>query len=164
MPRRKRQQAPGALEHVRAFVNSIDLEGGAEQLVDPTALVRWLAARDLIDAGASASRADLRRALELREALRAFLLANNGAAPDPEAAGVLQAAARRAGLGVRFAPSGSEIAPAKAGVDGAVGRLLAMVHAAMQDSSWERLKACPWDTCHWAFYDHTKNHSGVWCT
>jgi predicted RNA-binding Zn ribbon-like protein len=26
------------------------------------------------------------------------------------------------------------------------------------------LKACPWHTCHWAFYDHTKNSGGVWCT
>src|SRR3712207_8580100 len=27
----------------------------------------------------------------------------------------------------------------------------------------ERLKACPWDSCQWAFYDQSRNRSGVWC-
>jgi predicted RNA-binding Zn ribbon-like protein len=26
------------------------------------------------------------------------------------------------------------------------------------------MKACREHTCEWAFYDHTKNHSGTWCT
>ena len=50
------------------------------------------------------------------------------------------------------------------GVDGALGRLLAIVAAAQADGTWERLKACPWDTCRWAFYDHSRNRSGVWCS
>jgi predicted RNA-binding Zn ribbon-like protein len=48
-------------------------------------------------------------------------------------------------------------------VDGALGALLGTVAAAMADGTWSRLKACRADNCHWAFYDHTRNRSGVWC-
>jgi predicted RNA-binding Zn ribbon-like protein len=66
---------------------------------------------------------------------------------------------------MRFDDSGvATLEPAAAGVDGALGRLLAIVAAAQADGSWERLKACPWDTCRWAFYDHSKNRSGRWCS
>ena len=34
----------------------------------------------------------------------------------------------------------------------------------MADGTWSRLKACRAGTCRWAFYDHTRNRSGVWCT
>ena len=33
----------------------------------------------------------------------------------------------------------------------------------MGDRSWPRLKACPAEDCHWAFYDHSRNRSGTWC-
>jgi predicted RNA-binding Zn ribbon-like protein len=33
----------------------------------------------------------------------------------------------------------------------------------MADGSWERLKICPADDCHWAFYDASKNRSRTWC-
>jgi predicted RNA-binding Zn ribbon-like protein len=49
------------------------------------------------------------------------------------------------------------------GIDGALGRLLAIVFRAMNDGTWERLKACPADDCEWAFYDWSKNGSGTWC-
>ena len=50
------------------------------------------------------------------------------------------------------------------GVDGALGRLLAIVHDAIETGDWRRLKACRNDTCLWAFYDHSKNHSRHWCS
>jgi predicted RNA-binding Zn ribbon-like protein len=48
-------------------------------------------------------------------------------------------------------------------VDGAIGRVLAVVYGAMADGSWERLKACPREVCHWVFYDASRNRSGKWC-
>jgi predicted RNA-binding Zn ribbon-like protein len=30
--------------------------------------------------------------------------------------------------------------------------------------TFERLKICRNDECQWAFYDHSRNRSGVWCT
>jgi predicted RNA-binding Zn ribbon-like protein len=164
MSHRKRQEAPGRLELVREFVNSVDIEDATEELSDAAALERWLRARDLLEAGAEAGEEDLRHAIGVREALRAQLRAHNGGEPDPEAVATLHDAANRAGVALRFSEHGSELAPTAGGVDGALGRLLTLVHAAEHDGTWQRLKACPWHTCHWAFYDNTKNHSGVWCT
>ena len=48
--------------------------------------------------------------------------------------------------------------------DDAVGQVLAIVAVAAADGTWERLKACPADDCHWAFYDFSRNHSRTWCT
>lgn len=161
------QEAPGQLEVVRSFVNSLDVEDRREELGTPDALVAWLAERELVDAdaGAGASAADLRRAVELREALREVLLGHHGDHEvDPAAVETIEAAARRARLEVTFVPDFSaRVAPAKGGVDGALGRLLAIVASAQADGTWARLKACPWDTCKWAFYDHSRNRSGVWC-
>ena len=160
------QEAPGRLELVRAFVNSADLEDGVEELSSPEALAGWLRKRDLLEpADAGAGGADLDRALALREALRKLLLGHHGDhEPDRSAIAAVESAARRSRLEVRFAPDGiARTAPGRDAVDGALGRLLAIVAAAQADGTWERLKACPWDTCHWAFYDHSRNRSGVWC-
>jgi predicted RNA-binding Zn ribbon-like protein len=161
---RKRQDAPGRLEAVREFVNTWDKEDGEDSLSSSDALSRWLADHDLLESGAEVGEADLTRALKVREALRAQLMAHNGGERAPEAVETLHEAARRAGVGLCFGPDGSTLAPEADGVDGAIGRLLMVVHEAEHDGTWERLKACPWDTCHWAFYDNTKNASGVWCT
>ena len=161
------QPAPGALEAVRAFVNTVNLEDEQEQLTDPRALGTWLRERELLDGGGRAPTvADLRRAVDLREALRELLLGHHGDhEPASGAAETVDAAARRARLEMRFDERGTAtLAPAAAGVDGALGRLLSIVAAAQADGSWERLKACPWDTCRWAFYDHSKNRSGRWCS
>ena len=67
----KLQQAPGELEHVRAFVNTVDIEQRTDELESPSSLATWLAAHGLIAPGVPASAADLVHAIELREALRA---------------------------------------------------------------------------------------------
>jgi predicted RNA-binding Zn ribbon-like protein len=162
---RKEQHAPGALERVRAFVNTIDLEQDEEQLDEPAALARWLVEHDLAPRGLRATRGDLARALELREALRAVLLAHNGAGSEPpEALETLDDAVGRADVELRFR-TGCEasLEPQVGGVTGALGRLLVIVQASVADGSWRRLKACRDHTCAWAFYDHTRNRSGTWC-
>ena len=37
------------------------------------------------------------------------------------------------------------------------------VAEAVRDRSWQRVKACRADDCRWAFYDRSRNRSGVWC-
>ena len=74
--------AHGALELVQRFVNSVDLESGEDELAGPDELRAWLAERDLIAAGAAVGRADHNRAIDVREGLRALLMANNGVEPD----------------------------------------------------------------------------------
>jgi predicted RNA-binding Zn ribbon-like protein len=160
------QEAPGRLELVRAFVNSVDLEDRKDDFGSASALAAWLFERGLLGRGARVSAQDLTRAIALREALRALLLANHDDDSMPPAAAVeaIEATARRSGLGLSFAPDGfARVASGAGGVDGAMGDLLAIVAAAQADGTWRRLKACPWDTCRWAFYDHSRNRSGVWC-
>lgn len=161
----KRQDAPGELEQVRGFVNTVDLEAGTEELRDPEDLRTWLVERELASPDVRVSRPDLRRAIELREALRAILAAHTDGVPaSPDAARTLDEFAVRAGLELRFDDrGGARLEPVSGGVNGALGRLLATVHGAIADGSWSRLKACRDHACAWAFYDHTKNRSGTWC-
>src|SRR3954471_11541425 len=157
--------APGDLNHVRRFVNTHDLEDGSDDIAEPEALRDWLAERGLIDERAELTDADVRHARAVREALRKLLLANNGDELEPAAVETLNAAAKGAELQVRVGPDGSvELAPVRTGIDAAIGRLLAIVHTAMADGTWSRMKACRLhDTCEWAFYDWSKNRSGAWC-
>jgi predicted RNA-binding Zn ribbon-like protein len=161
----KQQEAPGELEHVRAFVNTIDLEEGAEELTGPDELAGWLMQHGLAPAGLHATADDLEHAIALREALRSVLLAHNADAfVHADAASELDGAAGRARLRLRFDKQGSgTLEPEARGVDGALGRLLAVVHRSAAAGTWTRLKACRDETCAWAFYDHTKNRSGTWC-
>jgi predicted RNA-binding Zn ribbon-like protein len=156
---------PGELELVRAFVNTVDLETGEDDLATPAALAAWLGANGLLGQGARARRADLQQAVVVREALRSLLVANNGGKANPGAAALLDAAARSARLAVRFGSDGAAVLePRAGGVAGAVGRLLAIVAGSMADGTWSRLKACRAENCRWAFYDHARNRSRTWCS
>jgi predicted RNA-binding Zn ribbon-like protein len=155
---------PGDLVHVKEFVNSVDFEDDIERLDSPAALRDWFAERGWLDRGERLTDADLRQALEVREAIRSLLLANNGHALDEQAVDSLNSAAARAEILVRFDDGGAgDLAPARSGIDGALGHLLAIVYRSMAEDTWPRLKACPYHTCKWAFYDHSKNRSGTWC-
>jgi predicted RNA-binding Zn ribbon-like protein len=156
--------APGELELVRAFVNTWNADRDTDAVPGPAELRDWLVEHDLLDAGARVTAADHREAIEVREALRAVLLANAGLDLDPGAAPVLDVASRRARLAVRFDDTGGvHIEPEAGGVAGAVGRMLAIVAAAQEEGTWPRLKACLADDCQWAFFDRSRNRSAVWC-
>jgi predicted RNA-binding Zn ribbon-like protein len=158
------QTAPGELERVRDFVNTLDVESGADELSSPEALRAWLHGRGLAPVR-SATRADLVAARRLREAIRALLLENNGLSVRKEAALTLNRAAARAGVSLRFDPGGQvRLEPAARGVDAALGRLVAIAASAMVAGTWTRLKACRAGDCQWAFYDHARNHSRHWCS
>ena len=162
-----REPAPGALGLVQAFVNSnYDLEHGhgAELLGDPRALRVWLAARGLMRAGEPVDDGDLARALAVREGLRALLIANNGGVLDRAAVAELDAAAAHASFGVRLATNSPEFEPHASGVGGALATILAVATRSMLDGSWQRFKACRQHDCRWAFYDHSRNAAGNWCS
>ena len=157
--------APHELAAIEAFVNTVDLEDGDEALSIPAALAGWLAEHDLAGPGETFTHDDLARAVAVREALRALLLANTGVALDPAAPATLTAAADRAQLTVAVDEHGhARVEPRAAGIDRVFGRLLGIVARAQADGSWERMKACPWHTCHVAFYDHSRNRSRTWCS
>ena len=93
-----------------------------------------------------------------------LLLANNGGERDPGSIEALNDVAAEASLTVRFDPTESRCWRSRAPGTGAVlAPLVAIAYEAMVAGTWSRLKACPADDCHWAFYDHSKNRSGTWC-
>jgi predicted RNA-binding Zn ribbon-like protein len=158
------QAAPGELELVRNFVNTNDFDEGTEQLTSPAALSEWLEQHDL-GVEKTLRRPDLDRAIELREALRALLLANAGEALDPAVMKTLNEIAGRVRLLVRFDEHGhSTLDSEKGGIECALGEILAIVHRSMSEGTWPRLKACRDETCVWAFYDKSKNRSAQWCS
>jgi len=157
--------APQPLYLVQRFVNSIDLESGEDELSSPEALRDWFVERGLMDANERVSAADLRRAIDVREGLRAVLLQNNGLPLDEDRVERLDSAVGRAAVRVRFAPGRDpELVTDAKGIDGAIARLMAIVAAAVEHGRWERLKACPREECEWAFFDRSKNRSGRWCS
>jgi predicted RNA-binding Zn ribbon-like protein len=161
-----RAPAPGDLGVVQALVNSFyDLDNhGGDLLATPESLGRWLRKWDLIETGADLAPADVRRAVDVREGLRALLFINNGAEADRGAISRMNEALRGSGLWVRLEPDGRPDFRAPAGLDGALGLMAAIVAAAQLEGRWTRLKACPGDHCGWAFYDHSRNMASSWCS
>ena len=170
-----RAPAPGALALVQAFINThydLEVEHGAELLGTPDALASWLARRGLTPAPVAAGEGDLRRALAAREALRALAATNGaggaggagGATARRDAATALDRAARGAPVEIGFGTDGPHFTSGDGGVSGAIGVLMAITARAMLDGSWSRLKVCPGDDCGWAFYDHSRNQAGRWCS
>jgi len=103
--------APGRLEVVRLFVNTLDIELGTDELRTPAALAGWLAAHGLLPGSRAhdqddpraapasrpaalppqAAQADVGQAIALREALRGVLRSHVGTGAPmvvPEAMGV----------------------------------------------------------------------------
>jgi predicted RNA-binding Zn ribbon-like protein len=153
-----------SLEIIERFVNTAHFEQGEveEQLDSPAALEAFLAENDL--GKVAVKPADLRRALDVREALRNVIGANNGVPLDPGSVDLLNRTAARAKVVAAFDDHASwRVEPVSDGVDGALGQMLATVFRAMSDGSWTRMKACGNPDCRWAFYDASKNRSGRWC-
>jgi predicted RNA-binding Zn ribbon-like protein len=150
---------------VQAFVNTVDVENGIEELTGPEALRAVLTRIGALEEGSPPlTGSDLRHALAVREALRNLLHANVGLTPDPVALQLLDRVGAAGGLSVRFARDGSSaLAIGAPGVDGALGRILAVVYTSMVAGTWSRLKACPRDVCGWVFYDRSRNSSSRWC-
>jgi len=148
------EPAPGRLELVRRFVNTVDHEHGREVLHSPARLEALLVELRLIEAGTPVTEADLERALDLREGLRRLALANNEGAADT----ILEAE-----LLVRLDGRSGSLEPPRRTADGALADLVGIVYTAMADGTWSRLKACRRDVCGWLFYDRSRNLSAVWC-
>jgi hypothetical protein len=156
--------APGELELVRAFLSIHDHVYGTRDSLPPetSTIAWWLAERGLIDRATPPDEADLRLADEVLEALRSRVRENMGADRDPRAIAVLDDAARRTGLSVRFGNDG--LMPTTDGVRGAVGRILAIAFLSELDGTWSRFKECSSPVCRSVFWDRSKNRSGRWCT
>jgi predicted RNA-binding Zn ribbon-like protein len=153
--------APGELELVRRFVNTLDVETSSDELGAPSAASRWLAA---VGHPSAVSGQELRRLVELREALR-DVVSERGTDREAAAAAVVDRLAVGAPLAVRLSDEASiPLVSTSVGVKAFMGHVLAIVAASVVAGSWERLKACPNDRCRWVFYDNSRNRSRTWCS
>src|SRR5262245_3403522 len=129
--------APQPLYLVQRFVNSVDLESGEDELASPEALRDWFAERGLMERGDPVGAADLRRAIDVREGLRAVLLQNNGQPLDEERVERLDRAVGRAAVRVRFAlGSDPELVTDAKGGDGAIALRMAIAAASVEHGLW----------------------------
>jgi predicted RNA-binding Zn ribbon-like protein len=160
-----RETAAGVVGLVQAFVNTVDVQDGPEELSDPNTLGAWLVAHELMASGHAVTEADLMHAIAVREAIRGVIGANSGGRVYPLDIATLNEAAAASRLRARFGAGGkARLEPEAGGVAGAMGRMVAALFAAMADEDWSRLKLCGSKTCRWAFYDRSRNHSSRWCT
>ena len=152
--------APGSLELVRAYVNSVDLE--APEL---DAFVSAEGARSLFrrlgTPHAGLVDADLPALVRLREDLRVALEAHyDPGSSGPEDLSVFSGA----GLAVEAEGGVLRMGVAGPGIDGVRAFLAAAIWEAQVLGTWPRLKACRRASCRAAFYDSSKNGSGAWCS
>ncbi|MFL9658597.1 CGNR zinc finger domain-containing protein [Streptomyces sp. PB17] len=148
----ERSPAPGGLGLVETLVNTLDVETGADSLDTEEGRARLGLAQD-----------DVPAARELRESLRAALLAHAGHPPHRTVTplGELLAAAP---LVVTVDPADGSAALAPAGVGSLTARVAAAVAQALVAGTWSRFKACEAADCHWAYYDRSPAGRGRWCS
>lgn len=161
----EREKATGDLGLVQTFVNTLDALPGTDELRDPNTLGEWLVANGLMRQDDVVDESDLKHALAVREAMRAVIGGNNGRQVYPVEVATLNEAATASRLRMRFGQDGKpRLEPEVPGPVGAMGRLVAALYSAMQDESWSHLRLCTDDSCRWAFFDRSKNHSSRWCS
>jgi predicted RNA-binding Zn ribbon-like protein len=159
-----RPKAPGRLELLQRFINTHnhDFPSDWDRIGTPMKAHEWMRAKGLVERGDRVSEADVVRLRELREALRALVVAHQGNGSGAAPAAVIRRVAGKAQLGVVLDAGGqTALEPARGGVDGAVAILLGILHEAQLSGDWARLKGCR--QCEYAFFDRSKNRSAAWC-
>jgi len=149
--------AVGALEDLRRFLNTVNLETG----------------QDLLDAGADIATwapgparrpfalddAARHRLTRFREATRALLAATG----DDRAEAIRDWGEATGEVAFRIGED-LTLEPSHAGVDGLIEYFAASVMSATVDGSWERLKVCRNPGCQWSFFDRSRSKTGAWCS
>jgi predicted RNA-binding Zn ribbon-like protein len=158
-----RSRGPGAVGLMQDFLNTIDIESETDLISSPDALAAWLAEEGLVDAASKLPVEEHRRVLELRERLRDALEATTHGASPRRTHERLDKIAAEVPLRVRFG-DGAHLEPAGRRPAPALGPLLATVYDALAEEAVGRLKVCRNEGCRWAFYDTSRNRSGVWCS
>jgi predicted RNA-binding Zn ribbon-like protein len=165
-----RGEAPAPLHLVQDLVNTWfgRLSGGGDEgLQSPADLARWCREHGVPVADDAVTVDELELALTVREGLRAALARHNDAVQPVDDAALERLDEAASGLGLRVSFADDE--PGLRPQDGSpVRRMMATVLAAAvpagRDRTWHRLKVCREPRCRAAFYDGSRNASGVWCS
>ncbi|MBB5936901.1 CGNR zinc finger domain-containing protein [Streptomyces zagrosensis] len=179
-------EEPATARLVEAFVNTVDVDLGTDDLSAPEQLTEWLHTQDLLERPGQAGPSDLELALRLRAGMREKLGISVGDQPDASLVAEAERALRDLPLlatigGPPPSPPTSP-ADATAGSDRgggarvlvpapgmpAVRQALAAVAVAWSEllitGDAARLKRCAEHSCAWVFWDVSKNRSRRWCS
>jgi predicted RNA-binding Zn ribbon-like protein len=160
--------APGQLELVRRFVNTLDIEARADELATAAGLDGWLLGNGLAGAPIRSTSEDQAEAVAMREALRSVLRGHVGsrrAMPGQDGVTELHDIAARLPVRLTIEADGRPaLLPAGEGPAAGLTRILLIGAEAAIAGTWERLKVCSADDCQWAFYDRSPTRSGCWCS
>jgi len=149
--------APGRLELIQRFLNTLHVERGTDALDWPTTAYTWLAGTALAQLPPPGPKA-LDRLRTLRRELRAIC----GDGPRNDEA--LTRLAANAPLRLTPSREGAlHLTPAGDGHPTVLATLLAITYDAQRDGTWDRLKICHHDACRWAFYDESRSRTATWC-
>jgi predicted RNA-binding Zn ribbon-like protein len=148
-----------------SFANTLDVDEETDALATPEEARGWLRESPAAAGDPRLDAAGHRRLVELREALRALLRANNGGETAEEELAPLGRAAAAGSLQATVGTGGAvRIEPAGEGADAFEARLLLAIARLQELGVWPRLKICPADDCQWAFVDSSRNRSRQWCS
>jgi predicted RNA-binding Zn ribbon-like protein len=157
--------APMPLLAIQAFVNTLDVEEGTDELDSVESFQKFLEATDQVKPGFEVKPHHLPLARELRDAVRESLAANSNNHADRDATVRMIAGARTLQIDLQPDDDGNlalDLSP----VDtfATLGsQLLAIAFQSQIEGTWNRLKLCENPECRWAFYDNSRNRSGSWC-
>jgi predicted RNA-binding Zn ribbon-like protein len=165
-----RPDAPAPLVLVQALVNTWFgrlAGGGDEGLQTPADLARWCREHGTPVADEAVTGTELALALTVREGLRAALARHNDAEQpvDESALHRLERVAPELAVHVSFTDGEPQLRPRdESPVRQMLASMLAATVPASRDRTWQRLKVCREPRCRAAFYDTSRNGSGVWCS
>jgi predicted RNA-binding Zn ribbon-like protein len=158
--------APGSLGLVHDFLNTIGIATyGPDLLADATvardwadsAVRTWSALRGVEAQPPALDDADLSKLRALRTTIANMVA---GESPDERGIGAIPSVSGSFALSdageVRLLPAGS-------GWRWLAAALWSEILLSQQHDTWRRIKTCHNHRCGLAFYDRSKNNSGVWC-
>jgi predicted RNA-binding Zn ribbon-like protein len=157
-----RVHAPGPLRLVEAFVNTVNHERGDDAIATVAGLEAWL--REFGLDGGALEDAIIPRAHALREAFRGLMRANAGHPVHRDDLATIERASREGSTTIDLAGWPATRIVASPGIENVLALLVAILHQARCEGSWQRMRSCGNDGCQWAFYDRSRNASATWCS
>ncbi|MDX3074160.1 CGNR zinc finger domain-containing protein [Streptomyces sp. NPDC088354] len=167
--RRPMTQPPGADTLLR-FVNTHPAGPHrlAERFENAATLRAWLREHGMDAPATLVTDADATSAREFRDALITVLLAHAGdqdITPGmlAETEEYLREMASRYPLMTVVTCSGATLTTGQTGIPGLFGSVLAAITQLAMAGTWDRVRACRNQPCHFCFFDRTRNSSGAYC-
>jgi hypothetical protein len=148
--------APGPLEVIRRFVNTLDVYRVRDSLADREQAEAALRGIGLLLDGERISARDLTRIRELRGAIRSHFVAE-----DSAPAGSIPEVELRVVIGARGTV---EVVATEGSLWGRLSSLCFELYIAERTGQLTRLKACANPGCRWLFWDASRPGTGRWCS